>query len=151
MNQRRWNSYLWAGFLLCFGGFASYPFVFSRFPVTRDFPWANFLLFGAGGAAISIGLKRAFQRSPQYRGKLSGPILAALSVAALSFFCFIIFYRTRLPAPSSALRLGQPAPTFVLLDSNRIPVSLASLLSTPLSTSHAAPKAVVLIFYRGYW
>ena len=51
MNERRWNWHLWAGFLFCLLGFASYPFVFAKFPITRDVPWANFLLF-----AIVVGL-----------------------------------------------------------------------------------------------
>ena len=36
MNERRWNGHLWAGFLLCLLGFASYTFVFAKFPITRD-------------------------------------------------------------------------------------------------------------------
>jgi len=30
-------------------------------------------------------------------------------------------------------------------------VSLASLLAEPLPNSQTPPKAVLLIFYRGYW
>src|SRR6266851_6614547 len=75
MNERHWNWQLWAGFLLCLLGFASYPFVFAKFPITRDIPWANFLLFVVGGVLFFLGLKRAFGQPQQYRGKIAGPIL----------------------------------------------------------------------------
>ena len=151
MNKRRWNWCLWAGFLLCLVGFASFPF-FAKFPLTRDIPWANFLLFGTGGAAFFIGLKRAYGQSHQYRGKITGPILGTLSLVALGFFCFIVFYMTRqLPASVGAPHVGQKAPEFVLPDTNNQPVSLASLRSTPLVGSVAPPRGVVLVFYRGYW
>jgi len=152
MNSRRWNWHLWAGFVVCLVAFASYFFVFVRFPVARDVPWANFLLFGTGIAFLSFGLKRAFGQSQQYRGKVAGSILSLLSLISVGFFCFLIFYQTRqLPASAGAPRIGQRAPEFVLPDSDNNPVSLSSLLSTPLPNSQAPPKGVLLVFYRGYW
>jgi hypothetical protein len=152
MNERRWNWPLWAGFLFCLLGFASYPFVFAKFPITRDIPWANYLLFGTGVVLLFVGLKRAFQQSQQDRGKITGSILGALSVLALGFFFFIVFHMTRqLPVSAAAPRVGEQAPEFVLPDSSSDPVSLSSLLSAPLATSHVLPKGVLLVFYRGYW
>ncbi len=152
MNQRRRNWSLWAGFLLCLIAFASYPFVFAKFPITRDVPWANFLLFAAGGALFFVGLKRAFGKSQQYRGKIAGPILGTLSLFAVGFFCFIVFYMTRqLPASSGSPQVGQKAPEFVLPDTNGTQVSLSSLLSKPISNTQGLPKGVLLVFYRGYW
>ena len=151
MNKRLWNWHLWAGFLLCLVGFASFPF-FARFPVTRDVPWPNFLLFAVGGVLSFIGLKRAFGQPQQYRGKIAGPILGTLSLLAVGFFCFIVFYMTKqLPVSSGAPHVGQKAPEFVLTDTTNQPVSLASLLSTPLAGAQVPPKGVVLVFYRGYW
>ncbi len=150
--KRRWNWHLWAGFLLCVTAFVSYPFVFARYPVTRDVPWANFLLFAAGGALLVVGLQRAFGQAQQYRGKIFGPVLGALSLLALGFFCYIVFYMTKqLPPPSAALQVGQKAPEFVLPDTNNNPVALSSLLTTPLPGSQTPPKGVLLVFYRGYW
>lgn len=152
MNQRRWNWHLWAGFLICLAAFASDFFVFARFPVTRDVPWVNFLLFGTGIAFLFVGLKHAFGQPQQYRGKIAGPILGTLSIFVLGFFCFAIFYQTRqLPASNGAPRVGQRAAEFALLDTNNNPVSLSGLLSTPLKNSQAPPKGVLLVFYRGYW
>jgi hypothetical protein len=152
MNERRRNWYLWAGFLLCLLGIASYPFVFAKFPITRDVPWVNFLLFGTGVAFLFVGLKRAFRQSQQFRGRIAGPILGALSLLALLFFSFIVLHMTRqLPASAAAPRIGQHAPEFVLPDTNGNPVALSSLLSSPLANSNAHPKGVLLVFYRGYW
>lgn len=151
MSKRLWNWHLWAGFLLCLVGFASFPF-FARFPVTRDVPWPNFSLFVIGGAAFIVGFKRAFGQSQQYRGKIAGPVLGTLSLLAVGFFCYIVFYMTRqLPASAGAPHVGQNAPEFVLPDTNNQPLSLSSLLSTPLTGSQIPPKGVVLVFYRGYW
>ncbi len=141
MKSRRWNWHLWAGFVLCSAGFASYFLLFVRFPVTRDLPWANFLLFGAGIAFLCVGLKRAFGEPGQYRGKIAGSILGLLSLLSVGFFCFLIFYQTKqLPASAGAPRIGQRAPDFVLSDSDNNPVSLSSLLSTPLKNSPEPPK-----------
>jgi hypothetical protein len=150
--KRRWNWHLWVGFLFCVAAFVSYLFVFARFPVTRDIPWVNFLLFAVAGALLVVGLQRAFGHPQQYRGKISGPILGALSLLALGFFCYIVFYMTRqLPPPSAALRVGQKAPEFVLPDTNNNPVALSSLLSSPMPGSQTPPIGVLLVFYRGYW
>jgi hypothetical protein len=152
MNSRQWNWHLWAGFVLCLTAFASYFLVFVRFPVTRDVPWVNFLLFGTGIAFLSFGLKRAFGEPRQYRGKIAGSILSLLSLLSVGFFCFLIFYQTKeLPASAGAPRIGQRAPEFLLPDSDNNPVSLSSVLSTPLENSQAPPKGVLLVFYRGYW
>jgi hypothetical protein len=151
MNGRRWNWLLWVGFLSSLAGFASY-LPLSRFPVTRDVPWVNFLLFAAGLSLLLVGLKRAFGKPEQYHGKISGPILTTLSFLILGSFCFVVFYQPRqLPASSRAPRVGQRAPEFELIDTNNKAVSLASLLTTPLVNSQMLPKGVLIIFYRGYW
>ena len=152
MNERRWNWHPWAGFLLCLLGFASYPFIFAKFPITRDVPWMNFLFFSTGVAFLFVGLKRAYRQSQQYRGKIAGPILGTVSLVALFFFSFIVFHMTReLPASAAAPRVGQQAPEFVLADTNSSLVSLSSLLSAPLANSQVPPKGILLVFYRGYW
>jgi drug/metabolite transporter (DMT)-like permease len=150
--KRRWNWHLWAGFLFCIAALVSYTFVFAKYPVTRDIPWANFLLFAVGGVLLFVGLQRAFGQPQQYRGKITGPILSALSLAALGFFCYVIFFLAKqLPPPSTALGVGQKAPEFVLADTNGNPIALSSLLSSPMPGLQTPPKGVLLVFYRGYW
>ena len=151
LNVHRRNWHLWVGFVLCIVGFASLP-VLARFPATRDVPWVNFLFLGTGLTLLFVGLTRAFDQPQQYRGKITGTILGSLSVLIVGLFCFVVFYQTRqLPASTGAPKVGEKAPEFVLPDTNNQPVSLASLLSTPLVNSQTPPKGVVLVFYRGYW
>jgi hypothetical protein len=150
--KKRWNWSLWVGFLFVLVGFLSYPF-FARFPVTRDYPWANFLLFGVGGIFLLVGLVRAFGKPQLYRGKIVGALLAGLSVIVFGFFSYLIFYELRqLPSSTAAPRVGEKAPEFTLPDRDNNQVALADLLSAPASSaSTAKANAMLLIFYRGFW
>lgn len=147
--KRRWNWSIWVGFLLVLVGVLSYIPFFALFPITRDFPWVNLLLFVLGGALLFIGLRRAFGQPHIYRGKVSGSILTALSVLAVGFFCFGMFYQARqLPRSAASSRVGQKAPDFTLSDQNGKSVTLGELLSSPTSS---ATRGALLIFYRGHW
>jgi len=152
MKTFRFNWPIWAGFLLSLIAFFSYPFVFVQFPVTRDFPWANLLLFAIAVALLVFGVRRAFarERTRPTRSKIVGSLLAALSVAILGLFIFATFIAARrLPASYGAPQVGQKAPDFSLSDANSKTVLLSELLSS--SVNGKAPKGVLLIFYRGYW
>ncbi len=150
---RHWNLSLWAGFLLVLAGAVSYVPLFAQFPITRDFPWADLLLFIIGAILLGTGLKRAFGQPALYRGKIFGSILSAVSVAAIAMFAWGIFYEARLipPAPA-APHVGQKAADFTLPDQNGQPVTLAGLLaSPPAGATGAKANGVLLIFYRGHW
>jgi hypothetical protein len=141
--KRKWNWPIWVGFIITVGGLFSYEF-FAQFPVTRDFPWANLLLFAAGGIFLVLGLVRAFGKPQLYRVKIFGSILAILGVVVFGFFSYLIFYQLRqLPSSTGAPRVGEKAPEFTLPDQNDKAVALADLVS--------GSKAVLLIFYRGFW
>ena len=151
MKIRQANWPLWAGFVLSAIAFVSYFFFFARFPLTRDFPWANLLLFALAAASLIVGLQRAFVRAPSTLRKVSGAIVAALSVAIFATFAFSVFVESkRLPPSHGSPRVGQKAPEFSLSDTNGKSVSLAELLTAPIIPGRA-PKGVLLIFYRGYW
>ena len=148
--KRRPNAPLWIGFLVSVFAFLSYIPIFAKYPSTRDMPWANFLIFALGLVFLFIGLRRAFVQPALYRGKIAGPILTTLSVAALVFFCFTIFSLGKhLPPSAQAPKVGQKAPDFALADTTGRTMSLATLLSMP-DASHPT-KGVLLVFYRGYW
>ncbi len=133
-------------------GVVSYFPLFVRWPITRDVPWVNFLVLAAGLLLLASGIKRAFGRPQQYRGKILGPIFGFLGIAVVGLFCFLIFYGGKqLPKSADAPRVGQKAPEFVLTDTDHKQASLASLMATPMANSQPAPKGVLLIFYRGYW
>ena len=141
--KRRWNWPLWIGFIVAVGGLFSYEF-FVRFPITRDFPWANLLLFGIGALLLIVGLFRAFGRPQLYRGKIFGSIFAVIALFLSALFSYEIFYVLRQVPPSTgAPHVGEKAPDFMLTDQNGKPVGLGDLLS--------GSRAVVVIFYRGFW
>lgn len=130
----------------------SYFAVFVWFPVTRDFPWANLLLFLLAAVLLFFGLRRAFaaHRAHPRRSKVVASLVTTLSVTIFALFIFALFVVARwLPASTGAPRVGQKAPDFTLADTSGKAVSLNELLSTPINGS--PPKGVLLIFYRGYW
>jgi hypothetical protein len=139
----KWNWPIWTGFVVAVGGLLSYEF-FARFPITRDFPWENLLLFGIGDTLLIVGVFRAFGRPQLYRGKILGSILTAIALFLFGFFSYEIFYVLRqVPPSTSAPRIGEKAPEFTLLDQNGKTISLSSLRS--------GSRVVALIFYRGFW
>jgi len=142
--KRRRNLLVWVGFGVVLAGFLSYIPLFISYEPTRDSPWANFLLFALGAALIGVGLKRAYGQPEVYRGKVGGTVLAVLSLLMVALFgAFTVFTAKILPATGSALRAGQTAPLFTLANAEGKPIEEAQLLR-----SH---RAVLLIFYRGYW
>jgi hypothetical protein len=141
--KRKWNWSIWVGSAVILGGLLSYGF-FARFPITRDFPWANLLLFGIGIALLLLGLFRAFGRPQLYRGKIFGSIFTAIALFLVAFFAYEIFYiLQQVPASAGAPHVGQKAPDFILLDQNEKPVRMGDLLS--------GSRGVALLFYRGFW
>ena len=142
--RRHWNIPIWAGFAIVLLALFSYLPVFSLFPFTRDFPWVNLLLFLAGFFLLALGLKHAFREPKDYRGKIAGSILAVLSLAICGLFCFGIFFASKdVPHADNAPRVGQLAPDFTLASADGSQVALSDLLKRN--------RAVLLIFYRGYW
>jgi len=142
--KRRFNLFIWFGFLIVLASAASYIPIFAVFASTRDVPWVNYVLFLVGGALLAVGLQRAFRDQEHYRGKVSGAILGAVSVLIAGLFVVFILYGGRqIPASENALRVGQAAPQFTLADTAGKLVSSSELLK-----NHSA---LLLVFYRGYW
>jgi hypothetical protein len=156
MTTRRFNWPIWSGFLLSLFAFISYFALFVWFPVTRDFPWANLLLFAAAAALLVVGIRRAFasDRPHPKRSKIIGAVVATLSVAVFGFFIFATFIMARqLPASHGAPQVGQKAPDFSLSDSHGKAVSLSEMMASPVNGKAGSPnpRGVLLVFYRGYW
>jgi hypothetical protein len=141
--RRRRNLLIWAGFLLVVLGFVSYPLLFVRFVSTREIPWANALLFVAGAGILAIGVMRAYRQPSVYRGRISGTILALLTLVLSGLFYYGIFVLTRVPALHNTAKAGALAPAFTLSNTEGKPVQLADLLR--------GRRGALLIFYRGYW
>ena len=152
MTLRRLNWPLCVGFVLTIAAFLTYFFVFVLFPVTRDFPWANLLIFVVALIFLFLGVRRGFASDQPHptRSKIVSSIAATLGVVILGLFVFTIFVVGRwLPASKGAPQVGQVAPDFVLPDTNGNQVSLDELLVSPINGN--SPKGVLLVFYRGYW
>jgi hypothetical protein len=152
MNVRQINWPLWVGVLLTLIGGFSYIAVFVWFPVTRDFPWVNLLIFLVAAVFLWKGVRRGFARDRVHptRSKILTSIFTTLSVLMIALFLFSYFVFARwLPPSTGAPQVGQKVPEFTLPDSTGRHVSLNELLTTPIEGK--PPKGVLLIFYRGYW
>jgi len=128
---------IWTGFLLALAATPAYFLFFARFPVTRDMPWATWFMFALAGWLFWTGVARSFASSGVYRGKIVGPILALLSLAAAVFFGYATLYASRqLPAAAGAPTVGEKAPEFTLADTSGNMVAMSKLLSGPMNLEH---------------
>src|ERR1041385_5076063 len=136
--MKRMNWQIWVGFLLSlFAGF-SYPFLFVRWPITREFPWVNLVLFAIAFALLFFGLRRAFKPDKSIVSKIFSSLAAAFGVILLAGLLFVVFVAgSWLPASAGAPQVGQKAPDFTLTDTNDKPVTLAQLLSDPVNNKPA--------------
>ena len=158
--MKRFNWPIWAGFLLTLISGFSFLFFFINFPITRDFPWVNLLLFVIALALIAVGLRRAFAvpqpAEPRAKrailSKILASVLGTLSILMIGLFVFSVFVVSKwLPPSTGAPQVGQKAPEFTLSDMSGRQVSLSELVAAPIPGQTNGKKAVILIFYRGYW
>jgi len=149
IKTRKGNLVPWIGLLLTVLGALSNGLPFIGFPAT-PVPWISLLLALIGFVIVLFGLWRAFGQATVYKGKISGSIAATFSVLFL-VGCIAFFWGARhIPAESAnAPQVGQRVPDFTLPDSTGHSVALTQLFSG--SAGSAPPKALLLVFYRGYW
>ena len=139
----------WMGLLLTVLGALSNGLPFTGFPAA-PVPWISLLLSGIGFVVVLFGLWQAFGQSTAYRGKLSSAVAAGFCLLFLAGSIAFFWTARHIPAESAAApQIGQRVPDFTLPDSTGHPVSLTQLFSVPIQ--NAPPKAVLLVFYRGYW
>ncbi len=135
--MRRLNWATWGGLLLVVVAFVSYFSFFARFPLTRDVPWASFLLFLIAAVLLVTGWRRA----PR---KIVASIVAVLGFLVIGAFTYLVTAGSKgLPLSTGAPAIGQAAPAFALPDAGGRTVSLADALS--------GSNGVLLVFYRGHW
>jgi MFS superfamily sulfate permease-like transporter len=135
--MKRFNWQLWLGLVLAVVAFVSYFVFFSQYEVTRDVPWASFVLFLIAIALLVSGWRRA----PR---KILASIVAVLGFVVAGLFIFSVTVGSKdLPAAQAAPAIAQRAPGFTLPDTRGQQVSLSNVL--------AQSNGVLLIFYRGYW
>ncbi len=147
-TQRHRNGALWLGLVLSLLGALSSGLTFIGFPAAAV-PWISLVLPIIGVVLVLLGLWRAFRQSSVYRGKIAGAIVAVVALIILAASVAFFSGARRLPRSTGAPSVGQRVPDFTLPDSTGKPVSLSQLFEA--SAGGAAPKAVLLVFYRGYW
>jgi hypothetical protein len=146
--QSRSNLMLWVGLALVLLAILSNLFYFLKIPAPA-LPWVNLTLPILALLFVLVGLVRAFTQPQVYRGKISGSVIAALAVLLVAGSVLFFVGARKLPRSGAAPQIGQRVPDFILPDSTGQPTSLAQLFSA--SAGAPAPKAVLLVFYRGYW
>lgn len=154
MPNQRANRPLWLGALFLVLAFlmGAVPF-FVQLPGQQAIPWLNLLLGAVAVVFFIRGLRLATRQPETYRGKAAGWTLAILSSVLFLFSLFAYYASRHIPDANAAPQVGQKAPDFELKDTTGQPVSLAELLAAPVNAGETGPqpKAVLLVFYRGYW
>jgi hypothetical protein len=151
-TRSRWNLDVWWGLLLALAAMLCNVIFFVNPPVQRAIPWLSLLLAVSALIFLGRGMKLVFGRPRVYRGKILSSIVAAISLLLVSLVLIVFFHARAIPAAAAAPRVGQRAPDFTLTDTSGQPVSFDQLFTPAADDAQAtAPKAVLLIFYRGYW
>src|SRR4051794_24366124 len=166
-RQRNWTP--WIALLLALAAMLSNAAFFMGLPGQRAIPWLSVALAIAALVCAAVGIMRAFRQSQVYGGKISSSILGVLSLLICGLVAIAAVTSRALPAATNAPQVGHKAPDFTLVDTSGNKVSLGQLLgkadspvsasasntasqTTPVGLSTATPpKAVLLVFYRGYW
>jgi hypothetical protein len=148
---RNWA--VWWGFLIALGAILCNVVLFANLPGRRAVPWLSVLLAVVALILLAGGLHRAFFGRPQvYHGKILNSILSLVSLLLAGIAIFGFFQARALPPSAGSPQVGQKAPDFTLADTTGQPVSLDRLFAPPVDDPRSTPpRAVLLIFYRGYW
>ncbi len=169
ITTRRRNWAPWIGLLLALAAMLSNGVYFLGLPGQRALPILGVALVIAALVCAAAGILRTFRQPQRYGGKVSSSILGVVSLLLCVFAAFASMHSRDLPEATAAPQVGQKAPDFTLADTNGNKVSLGQLLgkadasasasansatgqASPAGISAATPpKAVLLVFYRGYW
>src|SRR5882672_6021481 len=121
--------------IVAVGAVAAYVLLI-RAAVVRNHPEGYVVAFALATALAALAVIRA-------RGR-RWPAWLALGLSGLLLLggAWFNFGVARVPAPPTALRVGDPPPGFTLPDAAGRPVSLVD---------YRGKKPVVIVFYRGYW
>jgi drug/metabolite transporter (DMT)-like permease len=167
-RQRNWAP--WIGLLLALAAMLSNGIYFLELPGQRALPILGVALVIAALVCAAAGIMRSFRQPQVYGGKVSSSILGVVSLLLCVLAAFTSMHSRDLPVATGAPQVGQKVPDFALADTNGNKVSLGQLLgkidasalphsATAGSIASGAnpnevampPKAVLLVFYRGYW
>lgn len=166
-RQRNWAP--WIGLFFAVAALLSNAGFFLGLPAQKLIAWLGVVLAIAAIVCAVIGVMRAFRQPQVYGGKISSSILGVLALLICGLVAVASITSRALPAATNAPQVGQKVPDFTLPETHGIQVSLDELLGRApgslaqgvpppiLSPNNAQylssvrPKAVLLVFYRGYW
>ncbi len=152
-GKTRRNSSLWLSLALGVAAVACNFLFFLRPPAQAAIPWLSLALAVAALLFLALGVRQLFGQPRGVAARILGSAVALVSLVLAAGGIFGFYTARAVPASADAPHVGQSVPAFTLADTNNRPVTLAELLagSSVDSDSATAPKAVLLIFYRGYW
>jgi len=155
-SKRHSNPAPWWGLFFAIAAAGCNAAFFANPPLSATLPWLSLILVVVAFIFLIVGLKRAFGLPQIYRGKILSVVLFVVALLPAAMSAFIFVDARKLPSAEAAPQVGQRVPDFTLADTFGKPVSLDDLLAATASASVTAsqaraPKAVLLIFYRGYW
>jgi hypothetical protein len=168
-TPRQRNRAPWIALLLALAAMFSNAAFFMGLPGQHAIPWLSIVLAIVALVCAAAGIVRAFRQPQVYGGKVSSSILGALSLLICGLVVIASMSSRALPAATNAPQVGQKVPDFTLADTHGNKISLGELLgkadspvsasasntagqATPVGLTTATPtKAVLLVFYRGYW
>ena len=145
----------WIGLLLVVLSVLLNVLFFVGTSAQKIIPSLSLVLVALAAICAVVGILRSFRQPQVYGGKVSSSILGVITILLGAFIFLGSMGARKLPDSAAAPQPGQKAPDFTLADTSGNKVSLTQLLgnssATNGSSAATAPKAVLLIFYRGYW
>jgi hypothetical protein len=151
LTLARGNAALWYGLGITLLGVAAEFAYFLRLPpgINRLLPWINLLVPAIGLVCLLLGLARAFGQPTVYRGKIWGSVVTLIAMVLFAGNVVLFRHTRDVPKSAGAPQVGQHLADFTLPDSSGQTTTLTQLFGA--SAGGAPPKAVLLVFYRGYW
>lgn len=149
-TDHRRNFAPWWGLLFALGAIGCNVAFFVSPPLQGALPWLSLFFATLSLIFLITGLRRALGRPQVYRSKTLSVLLSVVAFLAVGLTAFAFVTSRKLPSSTAAPQVGQKVPDFTLSDTSGKRVSLDQLLA-PTASGSPAPKAVLLIFYRGYW
>jgi hypothetical protein len=149
-KKPRKNAAPWWGLLFAICAIGCNAGFFVTIPWQGTIAWLSLLFAAMALIFLAAGLWRAYGQARVYGGRVSSVVLFVIALLPVGLSAYGFVEARKLPSTAAAPQVGQKVPDFTLPDTAGQPVSLNQLLA-PASPGSQPPKAVLLIFYRGYW
>jgi hypothetical protein len=149
-TQERKNVAPWWGLLFALTSVGCNAAFFVNAPLQAVVPWLSLLFAAVALVFLVMGLRLAIVYPKVYRWRVLSIVVAVIALLPAGLTVLAFVGTRKLPSADAAPQVGQKVPDFALTDTSGKPVSLDQLLA-PSTSQAQAPKAVLLIFYRGYW